>query len=498
MKLAKCTTLFLATVTAMGLLSGCSSKGGEKTSSEKNSGKYDLKILNFKGEIADDLSKMCREYEKEFNVKVDDFTIGTGEDINGVMRAAMNSEDKPSLYSLGLSSLKEWKEGGFILDLNTIKDSEFKTFLESVSSDLALTDLEGNGSYGIPLCLEGYGSIVDTRMLEAIFGSDKVDAFLTNYKLATYDESEKMVKALDEFIKTGSAVTFRLNGESFTTQAKTGLAEDLNGVFAVAGADPWTYVGHFATGPIGGVFKTERDAMVAKDAEVKDMRGAMKAYVKALDLKTSYTAGQKNAIFRGDDYIQSVTNGYDQAVQNFALGRAIFLNQGTWAYTKIVGENAGTANTLEMVPFKFPLTQDDIKVDGYTPETINQDVVQLIPQYWGINAKVSEKEQKEAARFLQWMHTSETGRKYITETFKFIPYNATKDMDLGNSLNNSFMSYFLEGKTYNYSESGAPAGWSDDFGAKVKEEYLTKEIWTNKDIDALVDFAISDWIDRLN
>ena len=41
---------------------------------------------------------MCREYEKEFGVKVDEFTIGTGEDINGIMRAAMNSEDKPSLY----------------------------------------------------------------------------------------------------------------------------------------------------------------------------------------------------------------------------------------------------------------------------------------------------------------------------------------------------------------------------------------------------------------
>lgn len=498
MKFKKKTTAVVMGLTVAAALTACGSSGTQDAGGSQTAdrGEYDLKILNFKGEIADDLSKMCREYEKEFGVKVDEFTIGTGEDINGIMRAAMNSEDKPSLYSCG-GYFIEWKEGGYILDLSTVEDTEFQEFMQTVNDDMILKDLDGNGSYGVPLCVEGYGFIADKRMLSDILGADKVDAFLTDYKKATYEEYEAMVNALDTFIKDGKEVTFTLNKTEYTTQAKSGLAENLYGVFSVAGADPWTYVGHYVTGPVSSVLKTERDALLAAPEQVDKLNGGLQAYVKALELATAHTAGQNGALSRGDEYIQSVTNGYDQAVQNFALGKSVLLAQGTWAYTKIIGENPETADSLVMLPFKFPLTQQDICVEGYTPETINQDVVQLIPQYWAVNAKVSEKEQKEAERFLKWMHTSETGRKYITEIFKFVPYNATEEMDLGNSLNNSFLSYQLEGNVYNYAAAGAPGGWSDEVGAKVKEEYLTKETWSKEDMDTLVEFMISDWKGRL-
>ena len=99
MKFKKKTTAVVMGLTVAAALTACGSSGTQDAGGSQTAdrGEYDLKILNFKGEIADDLSKMCREYEKEFGVKVDEFTIGTGEDINGIMRAAMNSEDKPSL-----------------------------------------------------------------------------------------------------------------------------------------------------------------------------------------------------------------------------------------------------------------------------------------------------------------------------------------------------------------------------------------------------------------
>ncbi|MFP3380737.1 extracellular solute-binding protein, partial [Bacillus sp. SIMBA_069] len=44
-----------------------------------------------------------------------------------------------------------------------------------------------------------------------------------------------------------------------------------------------------------------------------------------------------------------------------------------------------------------------------------------VPNYWAVNKKSDEKVQEEAKKFLDWMYTSEEGKKAVLEDFKFIP-----------------------------------------------------------------------------
>lgn len=75
-------------------------------------------------------------------------------------------------------------------------------------------------------------------MIAALFGEDKVEAFLSAFKTATYDEFESAVKTLQAYIKEGTAGSVILSGQEFALAAeKTGKAASLEGVFSVAGSE---------------------------------------------------------------------------------------------------------------------------------------------------------------------------------------------------------------------------------------------------------------------
>ena len=63
---------------------------------------------------------------------------------------------------------------------------------------------------------------------------------------------------------------------------------------------------------------------------------------------------------RGPSFINSTTNGYDQSIQNFADSKAVFLQQGNWAYGNIEKVNPDLAKRLTFLPVKMPIDQTDI------------------------------------------------------------------------------------------------------------------------------------------
>lgn len=98
-----------------------------------------------------------------------------------------------------------------------------------------------------------------------------------------------------------------------------------------------------------------------------------------------------------------VTTDYATQVADFASGKAAMMMQGNW-------------------------TQGDIdKIDpnlklGLLPIPIGDKEGQIfvgVPNNWIVNSKSAHPE--EAKAFLNWMVSSETGKKYLTKDFKFIP-----------------------------------------------------------------------------
>ncbi|MDR1307163.1 MAG: extracellular solute-binding protein [Treponema sp.] len=458
---------------------------------------YDLYIYNSKGENAQQFEDMCRAYSAASGVRVKAFSIGSGQDHMETLRAEMNARNKPAIFSIqGVKELVEWRQGGFAQDLNLVQDDAFAALVRGIAPSLRLSD--GAASYGVPYNVEGYGYIADRRMLSDIFGAGVVDSLIADIKSATYDEWAALVTALDGWIASPSAARISLSGRFYAfPPARAGLAANLTGVFAVMGAEKWTYGDHFINVALNAVFASPNEAADAADDKVRAARPAFIDYAQALDLKTSHLAGWNGPARRSQDFVSPANFGYDQTVQIFADSKAVFFKQGNWAYGNIANVNKEMAERLEFLPVKMPFKSADIvRTDGMTVEKLNSSIPVFVPNYYAVNALASEGEKKLAYDFLVWLNTSEAGRKFLIEDFAFIPYNADPAViRVPNALGNSILGYMKTGNILAAPYHGAPAPWSGDtVGLKIMEDYMTKTPWTRADYEAIADFAVTEWI----
>lgn len=495
--------ILTAVALCISMLAGCGSAKPENAAPQSQGGgeggpqvAKELYIYNSKGENAEQFAKMCADYEKISGIKVKAFSIGSGQDHMETLRAEMNSSNMPAVFSIqGLKELIEWQDAGFVLDFKKAPDGEFKKLADSIPDSLRLKT--GDNSYGIPYNVEGYGYIADTQMLKDLFDLTDAASLVADIKAASYEEWEALVKAIDAYIKAPSATKVKVNGNEYIfAAAKTGLAQKLTGVFAVMGSQKWTYGDHFINVALNAAFSSPSEANVATKEQIQALKPALINYMKALDLKTSYLAGANGPEKRGQNFVVDTNYGYDQTVQIFADSKAVFIKQGNWAFGNINNVNAEVAKRLTFLPVKMPFKDSDIKAPGQTVSGLNSTIPVFVPNYYAVNAKVDEATQKAAMDFLVWLNTSNEGKKYITEDFAFIPYNADPaTTSLGNSLGNSILEYIKAGKTLAAPYHGAPSTWSGDVvGLKLLESYMTKEKWTEKDYEDVADFAIDQWI----
>jgi raffinose/stachyose/melibiose transport system substrate-binding protein len=97
---------------------------------------------------------------------------------------------------------------------------------------------------------------------------------------------------------------------------------------------------------------------------------------------------------------------YNTQVTNFANSQAAMTQQGIWTQLQIYKINP------------------DLNI-GFLPMPINDDAEAMdklqigVPNYWVVNKNSEGKE--EAKAFLNWLVTSDAGKKFIVEDAKFIP-----------------------------------------------------------------------------
>ena len=499
-RMGKILSLFLTAAMAASCLAGCNnsdenadtSSAGSKPSSSTD---YDIYIYNSKGENAEQFKAMCEAYTEETGVKIKQFSIGSGQDHMETLRAEMASKNPPTIFSIqGIKELPEWQESGRALDLSQATDPDFKKLAEAIPENLYLST-DGTTNYGVPYNLEGYGYLVDKQMITDIFGEENTEAFLKDARTSTYEEFAALVAALTSYIKEEKPSEVTLSGNAYTMNpTRLNLAAKLEGVFSVAGSEKWTYGDHTINVSLGAVFTSAAEASNADDAKLDTLINPFQKYAQALDLVTSNAVGE-----RGPSFINSTTNGYDQSIQNFADSKAVFLQQGNWAYGNIEKVNPDLAKRLTFLPVKMPIDQTDITAEGMTVEKFNSSIPVYVPNFYAINAKATEEQQLAAQKFLVWLNTSETGKKYITEEFNFIPYDTGENDQLDNPLSQSILEYKNQGDILPAAYHGAPASWSSDVvGLYLMENYLTKEEWTQADYGSIAQYAVEQWKEMKN
>lgn len=479
---------YIGILVAVGLaavgLGGCGSK-------EKD---YDVYFYNGKSEIVDSLKKVAAKYEEETGKRVKVFTVGTAES-NETLRSEIKSKDYPTVFASNAIGIEEWKSAGYALDVSGVQNENLKQLYEGVPETMRL-QFEGEGNYGIPYNIEGYGLIANKQMLMEILGLDEAEQFKQDYKAASYEEFQKMIQALDDYVKEGTGSEFRLNGNTYQVQnEKTDYTKDLTGVIAIAGAEKWTYGNHYGNYPISAVYSTVFDVRDS-DADKADLlKTPIMKSLKELDFATNYAAGPDGPVERGAQFINSTVTGYDQAIQMLAERKAIFMKNGNWIYSNVKKISEDTAENLIMLPVKVSLNDDDIIVDGLTAEKMNRSIPEFVSQYYVINAKATEEERREAEDFVYWLNTSDVGLDFIVNDFAFVPFNADETTQLDNPLSNDLIEYKVSNDILANPFDAAPGNWgTESYGKYIMEDLFTNpREWSDEEIEKIADQCIKNW-----
>jgi raffinose/stachyose/melibiose transport system substrate-binding protein len=192
----------------------------------------------------------------------------------------------------------------------------------------------------------------------------------------------------------------------------------------------------------------------------------MDEWVNMLDTTLKY--GNKNPL----------TTDYNTQVTLFASGKAAMMQQGNWTQVQIDGINPD----LNLGVLPMPINEDPAK---------NDKLYVGVPNNWVVNK--NSKVKPEAKEFLNWLVTSETGKRYIVEEFKFIPAFKSievKDENVLGDIANDIIAYNQAGKVLSWNWFKFPEGLPQEIGSamqayvakkQTKDEMLTtiENAWNN-------------------
>ncbi len=484
-------------VISMLFLSGCGNSAEEDIKTTKAATKeYDIFIYNSDTDIGKAFREMCDEYTKRTGVIIRTVTPTEEESTVENLESYMNSEYPPDIFTVNnMQEMNKWQLSENIWDFSNATEESFKEVVNKIPEGLRLSS-NTSDSFGVPATVEGYGYLVDPKMIASLFGGDKHRSALHDLQLCSYDEFSLFIDALSAYITAGVNSEFTLNGKNYSfAESKGELSENLNGVFSFAGGNE-KISGSYLMNPIlASIFSSPAFAYIANDSSTDQLSSGLMRYVEVLDLITSNIAGEDRLLNRGDEFISSSKNSSAQAIKNFVNGKSLFLLASTKDYENISIFNSLVSNRCVFVPIKMPITEFDVALSGNSMgKNINKSLTVFAPLYYCINAKSSDKEKKAAQEFLVWLRTSDLAEKYVIPELDYVPYDIEDGSVVDNPLERSMIDYMNENKTIPGIFLGAPNSWCNEtMGKYIVNNLFSKSFWTLDDYEQLANYGIEKW-----
>ncbi|MFM9281919.1 ABC transporter substrate-binding protein [Paenibacillus jiagnxiensis] len=275
--------------------------------------------------------------------------------------------------------------------------------------DFAREPMTVNGKiYGQPMNLEGFGIIYNKDLFNK--------AGIT-----------KLPRTLNELEETAGRLK------------KAGITPFANGF-----AEFWILGNH-----LGNIPFAQQDDPAGFIAGLND--GAMQIpgnpvfekWLDLLDLMVKY----------GNPY--PLTTDYNAQVTMFADGQAAMMHQGNWTQPQIDGINPDL--NLGILP--APIDNDPSHGDK---------IAVGVAANWVVNKNSPVKE--EAKEFLNWLATSETGKKFITEKFQFVPAFKTMEAnpEVTGDLGMVVSEHAKSGRIWTWNFPRFPKGYNHDNSSSMQ------------------------------
>lgn len=401
------------------------------------SGEGKVYYLNFKPEQADDWVELAKQYTEETGVPVTVETAASGT-YEQTLKSEMAKKDAPTLFQVnGPVGLASWKD--YCYDL---KDSEL--YKQVKSDDFVLKD--GDAVDGIAYVIETYGIIYNTALMDEYCQTDGA-----------------VVSSADEINSFD-----KLKAVADDIQAKKDELGVL-GAFTSAGMDSssdWRFKTHLANLPIYYEYKDK--GIGSTDA----IEGTyLDNYKQIWDLYITDSTCEPTMI--------SSKTGED-ATAEFAMGDAVFYQNGTWAYGDITADGL-TDEDLGMLPIYIG-----------APGEENQGLCTGSENYWCVNKNASEEDIQATLDFLNWCVTSDAGRDAIANKMGFLtPFESFDDGYMpSNPLVAIADGYIADGKTsVSWNFSSIPSEqWKDQVGSALTEYAQGTGDWS-----AVEDAFVNGW-----
>ena len=393
---------------------GSGAQGSPSPADPTRSGQPQVYYLNFKPEQARRWEEVAKTYTALTGVPVTVVTAASGA-YEDTLRAELEKADPPTLFQVnGPVGLRTWR--GYCADL-----SDTALYKALPSDEFALRD--GGEVKAVAYAIETYGLIVNKTLLQkAGYDLRDIDGFAS-------------LKAVAEDIH---ARRDELGFDAFTS----------------AGMDPgsdWRFKTHMMNLPL---YYEYRDAGVTQADAVT---GRYLPQVKQLwDLYLNNATCEPGLI--------GARTGEDAAAE-FALGEAVFYQNGTWAYDSCVAEGL-TDDDLAMLPIY-------IGVEGEQA----QGLCTGSENYWCINSAADSADIAVTKTFVNWLATDPQGLAALHDMGFVTPFD--QGMQQQNALLTAASESLAAGKT--------PVSWA----------FLTmpSETWKNNVGAALLDYAQgrADW-----
>jgi len=345
------------------------------------SGGGEVYYLNFKPEVAEIYAKIAEAYKAETGVTLKVVTAAAGT-YEQTLKSEIAKADAPVLFQInGPVGYAAWKD--YCADL---KDTELYKHL----SDKSLAVAVGDGVYGLPYVIEGYGIIYNNAIMNKYFALDGAKA-----------------KSMDE---VNNFATLKAVVEDMTAK-KDQLG--IKGVFSSTSLKPgedWRWQTHLMDVPI---FYEWRDNKI----DLTDRATTQ-------TIKFQYSDNFKN-IF--DLYINNSTSAptllgsksVDDSMAEFALGQSAMVQNGNWAWGQISGVDG---NVVQAADVKF------LPIYTGMPGEEKQSINIGTENFFSINSQAPAEKQKLAADFIWWLYSSTTGKAFVTNDLKFIaPFDTFAD-----------------------------------------------------------------------
>lgn len=337
-------------------------------------------FLNFKPEQDATYQAIAEEYTAETGVPVKVVTAASG-NYEQTLRTEVGKSDAPTLFQMnGPTGFKTWKD--YTADL-----SDF-SLAQDLNEDVTPLTAEDGTVRGIPFAVEGFGIIYNEDITDKYFA-------LPNPAVASMDE----VKSFESLKK--------LAEDMQSKKDELGIDGTFASTSLTSGED-WRWQTHLANGPMHYEFED----LGTTDAE---------------DVTFKYNKEFKNLF---DLYLNNSTiaptlapsKAVSDSMAEFALGQAAFVQNGNWAWSQIADVNGNVVkeDKIKFLPMYMGLPDEE--KTGINVGTEN---------YLAINAKAPEEDQQATKDFLNWLFTSEAGKKHVIEDLGFIaPFKNYTETDV--------------------------------------------------------------------